>query len=130
MAAKDTIFVRGESKPRAGVNVLAEGARAVAYEDGAGARHEVEGWRVRRVARGDTPAELDDALAQAGAGELAAAEKTLAALAARQKPAWLALEAGFLHANVRRLRAKLEGTGHAEALALLRKWRENGGKDH
>src|SRR5438270_920574 len=102
----DKLWLRGEIAPRTLVTVLAEGAKTVTYSDKDGS-HEVDAWRVRQIAHGDSPAELDVALDKLAQADFAGAETILGGLAGRESPAWLAPHAGFLHANARRLRAEL-----------------------
>jgi hypothetical protein len=116
----DTIWIRGEKAPRT-VTISVEGAAKVVYEE-AGKKQEVESWRVRWFKHGDTPPELDEALARVTFGDMKGAEEVLAGL--ERSSGWLPAHASFHHANARRLRALLEGKGHDEALERLVAWRK------
>lgn len=122
---KDLVWLSGEAEPFADVELISEGARELVFTRG-GERVTVPARAVRAYRHGDTPPELDHALQRMERGDFAAAERLLAPLVAGE--GWVRAHAGFHRANARRLRAELEGTGHAEGLQWLAAWRAQEGE--
>ncbi len=122
----DYIWLHGEKEPFGDVTIVSEGAREIVYTRG-GTKKTVPSSDVRTLWHGEAPGELDHALRRMEKGEFKAAEALLEPLEKRE--GWVRTHAGFHRANARRLRAELEGTGHDEAIALLKAWREREG-DH
>src|SRR4051812_46905989 len=119
----DTVWLRGERAPRRPVEITSERLATVGWTAEDGSKHEVKAWTVRSIER-DRPRELEEALALVATGDYAGAEKALAAVALLSSTAWVGVHAAFVRANARRLRARLEGTGHDEAHAWLSAWLE------
>ncbi|MEZ0226995.1 MAG: hypothetical protein ACAI25_00095, partial [Planctomycetota bacterium] len=122
----DYIWLRGEKEPFGDVTLVSEGAREVVVTL-KGVKKTIPASEVRALWHGDAPGDLDHALRRMEKGDFRAAEKLLEPFEKRE--GWLRAHAGYHRANARRLRAELEGTGHDEALALLKAWREREG-DH
>lgn len=123
----DMIWLRTEPRPFQDIEIKSEGAREVVYLR-AGQKTTVPSTSVNALRHGDTPAEIDHALVRMEKGDFVAAEKLLAPFEARQ--GWMRAHAGFHRVNARRLRAELEDSGHKDALAGLKAWREREGEHY